>query len=570
MRLRAKILIITVAVSAALFLAIYVGSQFILMNDYVRLEKQQVQENMERTLNVISNEQHELSSTAGDWAVWDDTYAFIQDGDDEYVQANLMDPEGFANLRVDVLLFINSQGEIVFGETYFHENGTVLGISQSLLGLLAADDSLWHHDDTGSIITGFLALEEGPLLFTSRPILTTQREGPIAGALIMGRYLNTKEIEHISQTLNLPINASRLDAPEIEPDFVTARSSLSEDESFFIQPLSANSVGGYALIDDINGNPFLILRAILNRDLYNQGITSVNYFLLSLLATGLVFGAVFGFVIEKNLTSRVDRLAKEVRSIGKSKSFSERLSWSKTDELSILANAIDSMMQERLNTIGELSAMVGHDLRNPLTGISNAAFYLKTKFNPETDSRTKQMLDLIDREVEYANKIVNDLLDYSRKITIEVTDTNPKSIVNGALALVFTPSNIQVINLVEENPKLNVDVDKIRRVFVNLIKNSFEAMPNGGELTIKSKESKGKVEFTLTDTGAGIPKEALEKLFIPLFTTKAKGMGLGLSICKRIVEAHGGKISAESTVGEGATFKMLIPIEPVPERGDNS
>src|SRR3972149_6880856 len=115
-----------------------------------------------------------------------------------------------------------------------------------------------------------------------------------------------------------------------------------------------------------------------------------------------------------------------------------------------------------------------------------------------------------------------------------------------------------------------MSTDKMRRVFVNIIKNSVEAMPDGGKLTIKSKENKDNIEFTITDMGAGIPKETLEKLFTPLFTTKAKGMGFGLSICKRIVEAHGGKISAESAVGEGTTFKILIPVQPVLERGDNS
>ena len=563
-------MIITMVAIVTMFLALYVSSQFILMKDYERLEKQEVQEHVERTLNVLSNELQDLSSTAGDWAIWDDTYAFIQDGNDEYVQANLKDPEGFANLRVDVLLFINSQGEIVFGKTYFHENGTVSGLSQSLSELLAADNSLWHHADTDSRITGFIALEENPLLFASNPILTTQHEGPVGGALIMGRYLNSEEIEHVSQTLNLPLNVSRFDDSEAEPDFEAAKSLLSEEERVFVQPLDKNFVGGYSLIDDFKGNPFLILRVTITRGIYNQGIASVAYFLWALIAIGLVFGGIFGVVIEKSITSRVDRLAKEVKSIGKSKSFSERLSWNKTDELSILANAIDSMMEERLNTIGELSAMVGHDLRNPLAGISNAAYYLKMKYTPETDSRTKQMLDIIDKDVAYANKIVNDLLDYSRKIHLEVTESNPKSVVDEALALISVPANIQVINLTADKPTLKVDVDRLRRVFVNIIKNSVEAMPEGGKLTIKSKENKDKIEFTITDTGAGIPKETLEKLFTPLFTTKAKGMGLGLSICKRIVEAHGGKISAESAVGEGTTFKMLMPIEPILERGDNS
>ena len=562
-------LIITSVGSIAMLLALYVSSQFILMNDFERLEKQQVQKNVNRTLNVLSNELLDLSSTTSDWAIWDDTYAFIQNGNEEYIQANLGDPAGFASLRVNVIVFINTQGDIVFGKTFNYGNNTVSDIPQSLSQLLAADNSLWHHTDANSVITGYLSLEE-PLLFASLPILTTQHEGPIEGALIMGRYLNSDEIEHVSQTLNLPINVSRSDDLKAEPDFSAAKSALSDGTSVFVQPLDGNTVGGYALIDDVYGNPFLILRVTMDREIYNQGIDSVNYFIWALLAIFLGFGGIGAVVLEKSVVSRVNRLAKEVRRVGKSKNLSDRLSWNKTDDLSILANAIDSMMEERLNAIGELSAMVGHDLRNPLTGISNAAYYLKMKYASETNPRTRQMLDIIDRDIEYANKIVNDLLDYSRKIHLEVTESNPKSLVDEALASVSIPTNIQVVNLTENKPLLKVDVDKMMRVFDNLIKNAFEAMPEGGKLTVKSKENKDKVEFTLTDTGAGVPKETLDKLFTPLFTTKAKGMGFGLSICKRIVEAHGGKITAESTVGEGTTFKILVPIEPPLERGDNS
>jgi signal transduction histidine kinase len=108
----------------------------------------------------------------------------------------------------------------------------------------------------------------------------------------------------------------------------------------------------------------------------------------------------------------------------------------------------------------------------------------------------------------------------------------------------------------------------MERVFVNILKNSLEAMPEGGKLTVQSKKVKDAVEVAFADTGVGIPKEALDRLFTPLFTTKARGMGFGLAICKRIIEAHGGKISVESTVGKGTTFTLIIPVEPKLDGGD--
>jgi signal transduction histidine kinase len=207
-------------------------------------------------------------------------------------------------------------------------------------------------------------------------------------------------------------------------------------------------------------------------------------------------------------------------------------------------------------------------LRNPLTGITNAAYYLRMKIGSNLGPKATEMLDIIDKDVEYSNKIVNDLLEYSRAIKLELSENTPKSILKDALALVTVPANVQVVDLTEDKPKMKVDADKIKRTFVNIIKNAFDIMPDGGKLKIKSKKTRDNVEISFTDTGAGIPKETLERLFTPLFTTKARGMGFGLAICKRIVEVHGGKISVESTVGKGTTFTLIIPIEPKLKGGD--
>ncbi|MEM4703678.1 MAG: PAS domain S-box protein [Candidatus Bathyarchaeia archaeon] len=224
---------------------------------------------------------------------------------------------------------------------------------------------------------------------------------------------------------------------------------------------------------------------------------------------------------------------------------------------------------ERLATIGETAAMVGHDIRNPLTGIAGAAYYLKTKLNLTKDKKVKEMLEVIERDVEYSNKIVNDLLDYSRDISLELKESTLKNIVTEALALVKVPSNIRVVNLVNNNLRLCIDPEKMKRTFANLIRNAVDAMPKGGTLTIKSKKAKNHVKISFSDTGVGIENEVLKKLWSPLCTTKAKGMGFGLAICKRLVEAHDGTISAESTVGKGTTFTITLPMKPKVKGGEN-
>ncbi|MEM3576872.1 MAG: PAS domain S-box protein [Candidatus Bathyarchaeia archaeon] len=221
---------------------------------------------------------------------------------------------------------------------------------------------------------------------------------------------------------------------------------------------------------------------------------------------------------------------------------------------------------ERLAAIGQVAAMVGHDLRNPLTGINSAVYYLKNKLATRADKKLMDMLKLIEESVEHANSIIADLMEYSREIKLELTETTPKALAQEALSIVHIPDKIQVANLTQDSPKMEVDTEKMKRVLVNIIKNAVDAMPNGGKLTIASKEVDGNVEISFADTGKGMTKEVMDKIWTPFFTTKSRGMGLGLPICKRIVEAHGGKISVKSAVNEGTTFTVTVPIKLKSER----
>ena len=225
---------------------------------------------------------------------------------------------------------------------------------------------------------------------------------------------------------------------------------------------------------------------------------------------------------------------------------------------------------ERLAAIGELAGMIGHDLRNPLTGIAGAAYYLNAKYSQKLGEKAKEMLNIIGKDIEYSNKIINDLLEYSKEVRLEQTETTPKNMIKEAVALVRIPKNITLIDSTRKEPEINVDIDRLKRAFTNIIKNAFDAMPRGGTLTIASRKSNNNVEFTFTDTGTGMPKQVTERIFTPLFTTKAKGMGFGLAICKRNVEAHGGHIKVKSKLGRGTTFTLTIPINYKPEQDDKT
>ena len=215
---------------------------------------------------------------------------------------------------------------------------------------------------------------------------------------------------------------------------------------------------------------------------------------------------------------------------------------------------------ERMATIGQLAGMVGHDLRNPLAGIKNAVYLLRKKQGAFVGETGIQMLNTIDRAVEHADSIVTDLVDYSIDLQLQLEEISSKSLINYVILSMKIPRNIKILEKTDDYV-IWMDSNKILRVFVNIVKNAFDAMPHGGQLEITSVRTGGYVDFTFVDTGTGMSEDVMEKIFTPLFTTKAQGMGLGLAICRRFVEGHGGKIKVESTFGKGSKFTISLPVD---------
>jgi two-component system sporulation sensor kinase A len=216
---------------------------------------------------------------------------------------------------------------------------------------------------------------------------------------------------------------------------------------------------------------------------------------------------------------------------------------------------------EKLMTIGELATMVAHDLRNPLTSIRNASFYIRNICCQRTSCECKtatEMLDIIEQETLFANNIISSLLDFSIKRPLQKTEQNINAVIEDSITASNIPENIKVEKNFAENATANVDEKQLQRVFLNIIKNAVQAMPNGGKVAITTRENENCIEIAISDTGIGISEENIGKVFTPLFTTKARGIGLGLAICEQIVEEHGGKINVQSKISEGSTFTVKL------------
>ena len=214
--------------------------------------------------------------------------------------------------------------------------------------------------------------------------------------------------------------------------------------------------------------------------------------------------------------------------------------------------------KEKLATLGQLAGGVGHELRNPLGVIKNSVYYLNMIL-PE-DEKVRKHLGILDREVANSNRIVTELLDFARVKTPIREAAGLGAIVQAALERLPLPESVTVrVELDESSSLALVDPQQVGQIVLNLLLNAVQAMPEGGRMTVSTGEDRESVFAAVEDTGVGIAAENVARIFQPLFTTKAKGIGLGLALVRDLAEANDGRITIESTVGRGSRFAVHFP-----------
>lgn len=218
---------------------------------------------------------------------------------------------------------------------------------------------------------------------------------------------------------------------------------------------------------------------------------------------------------------------------------------------------------ERLATIGQFAAGIGHELRNPLGVVETSVFLLRQHLQQGAAGATlepkiSRHLDKIAGEVKRATTTISDLLELARNRPLRREVTPAAALLEGAVAASNLPSGVQVT--VTAAPEIMIDVDpgQMTRVLTNLLTNASQAMEEKGQVWLQAEREEGRARVRVRDAGPGVPADIRERIFEALFTTRAKGTGLGLALCKRIVEAHGGDLKLEP-VTNGASFLILVP-----------
>ncbi|HOV89843.1 MAG TPA: ATP-binding protein [Syntrophorhabdaceae bacterium] len=232
----------------------------------------------------------------------------------------------------------------------------------------------------------------------------------------------------------------------------------------------------------------------------------------------------------------------------------------KTERIKRIENEL--IKANKLSALGELAGSIAHEIKNPLISIQGFAKRIQ---NTEDADKINKYSKFIEKEAERLSNVLSRLLNFSRTEEPKIEVLNINDIIEDTVLfmehhLTRFKNIVLEVYKTDNLPQVKVDKIHIQQTLVNLIMNAAQAMPNGGLIKIKTGIEGDYVYISVTDNGVGIKKEILDKIFEPFFTTKEKGegTGLGLSLCKRLVEANKGKIEVESKEGDGATFKILL------------
>jgi PAS domain S-box-containing protein len=343
--LRRKTLLIIALTTIGLVGGLSLISHYLLSRGFGKLEAEFARENVERASGAIANELSTLDRTTSEYAAWDETYAYVHGGKPKFIETEFPTTT-FQQLQISFVMIYDLDGHRLFAKGFDLERGGQAPLPEGLDEHLKPGSPLLRHEDLFSREGGILALKNGPVLIDSRPILTSDNRGPIAGTMVMGRILDTPEFSRLGVLTHTPLKEEELDSAALDPDFKAAAAEISRYEPIDIQPLSDDSLAGYEVLKDIYGKPALIIRVSQPRPIHTQGQTSFLQFFLLLLASAFVFGAVILRLLERVVISRVADLSDNITQIGASGDLSARLAVIGNDEIAYLGTAINGMLED--------------------------------------------------------------------------------------------------------------------------------------------------------------------------------------------------------------------------------
>ncbi len=396
------------------------------------------------------------------------------------------------------------------------------------------------------------------------------------------KKLNAKGVKKISV-----ISTSDKIIASTNPNDIGKWVSKSKKELIFKaeigQPVTGEEGQAYnVIIPVMSGNkPMGYINLTLNTEDFSVFLRTSA--VRRIVAASLIFGIgiLLAFVLARKYTKPIGEIVNAAKKVA-SGDLDQELNTNRKDEIGELARSFNHMVEklkeerelmeklrkaEHLAGIGQVAQNIAHEIKNPLNFISLSIDHMKERYKPCDENEAKNFESLVlnmKNEIQRLSRFAESFLCYGKPFELNIRMANIGKIIEEVLELVSVRAKQENISIRKEyaaSPELSIDPEFIKTCIYNIILNSFEAMPDGGILAIRTKKSDSRFLLSIEDTGVGVSEDKLTKIFEPFFTTKGKGLGLGLSLTKRIIEEHRGKIMFESKESKGSTVTITLPME---------
>ncbi len=621
--IREKILLTIIVTIIFLTLSSFFIAGYYIMLNHMALEEEITGINTEQASFAIERQALEISATAKDWATWNDTYDYLQGTNPGYADINIADTT-FPTIDINSIVLVDGAGRVVYTRSYDLRNETQMETPPDLVSRISHGSPLIMSSDKSNL-TGIVVMDSGPMMIAAYPVLPGYGAGPVAGTLIMAKYVDKQFPYEATVNKNTSVDLYALNEA-VPQDVSLATESLRNNPKVYISTVSDNRIAGYKLINDVYHQPAIVLKVETDRPVYQQGNDSILYSTGFVAITGVIIFGLVAFLLESMIISRLSRLHESVKKISKSKSRSGRVPLEGDDELTELAEGINRMLdaleqsQKKLEEINHQYKIINEELETRVatrtTELEKANKALETEVAGHkqagedlirAQAQAELYLDLMGHDISNLNQIALGYLELAQdnlKLDADHKELigKPVDALNSSTRLINNVRKLQraterrtdaslvdisaLLSSIREEystsagksvtinydpkPGSMVYADELlAEVFSNLVNNSIKHSP--GPITINlnvDRHTEGEKEYyvvSVEDNGPGVPDSIKGILFSRLTKGRpaAAGRGLGLYLVRTLVNTYGGKVWVEDkTPGDHTNGSRFLVMLP--------
>ena len=576
MRLQHQVLLFIILTSLVAMVLSYTLIKNSIDSDFSKFENSQILEGVNRLNNSLSYDIKQIERQTADWSIWDDSYHFIENRNNEYIASNL-NVETFQNIEVDYFAYLNSNIEIVYANKLtdsgdaFEELSTIEINEITELAKYHIDSN--KQKNSVKPTSSLIQLGSKLCLFSFQTIQKTDGTGERNHAfLLFASVVNDHYIKQLST---------------ITQSNVTIEDKLTPSSSMKI--IDNDLIKGLLTLKDYSRQPLITLSVTSPRTIHLYGQSITNKFMIILPVIFFLIGLLAHVIMNILVVNRIAKLRKHIQNFTRSPSDTKSFDVKSKSEISDLATDFNTLFETINNTQEELNralniahnatqaktdflANMSHEIRTPMTAILGYNNLLKTD---ATDKEKASYINTIEKNGEQLLCIINEILDISKieanELSINIQQTELSPVLQEVCSLMQLSAidkglQFNVESLTDIPEWIDTDASRLKQVLVNLIGNAIKFTPKGSiTIIIEHCNNTKTLKISVKDTGIGLDKQSLENIFKPFYqvessmTRKFQGTGLGLTIAKDLTEKLGGELSITSQPDKGTTFSITLP-----------